>query len=111
MDSRSKVLLLDDGDLFRIERMLRDFEVDLEHLRGDVIREDLEGSPDVVIATVKRCRASPSGSPFTARTSFRSASGCASSASTSWSNRASARRRCACCWRTPSTAAPSGATS
>jgi hypothetical protein len=54
MDSRSKVLLMDDGDLFRIERMLRDFEVDLEHLRGDVIREDLEGSPDVVIATVKR---------------------------------------------------------
>ena len=54
MDSRSKVLLLDDGDLFRIERMLKEFEVDLEHLRGDVIREDLEGSPDVVIATVKR---------------------------------------------------------
>jgi hypothetical protein len=54
MDSRSKVLLLDDGDLFRIERMLKDFEVELEHLRGDVIREDLEGSPDVVIATVKR---------------------------------------------------------
>jgi hypothetical protein len=54
MESRSKVLLLDDGDLFRIERMLKDFEVELEHLRGDVIREDLEGSPDVVIATVKR---------------------------------------------------------
>jgi len=54
MDSRSKVLLLDDGDLFRIERMLKEFEVELEHLRGDVIREDLEGSPDVVIATVKR---------------------------------------------------------
>jgi hypothetical protein len=54
MESRSKVLLLDDGDLFRIERMLSDFDVELEHLRGDVIREDLEGSPDVVIATVKR---------------------------------------------------------
>jgi hypothetical protein len=54
MDSRSKVLLLDDGDLFRIQRILKDFEVEVEHLRGDVIREDLEGSPDVVIATVKR---------------------------------------------------------
>jgi hypothetical protein len=54
MDSRSKVLLLDDGDLFRIQRMLAEFDVELEHLRGDVIREDLEGSPDVVIATVKR---------------------------------------------------------
>jgi hypothetical protein len=54
MESRSKVLLLDDGDLFRIERMLSDFDVELEHLRGDVIREDLEGSPDVVIASVKR---------------------------------------------------------
>ena len=54
MDSRSKVLLLDDGDLSRIRRLLADFEVELEHLRGDVIREDLEGSHDVIIATVKR---------------------------------------------------------
>jgi hypothetical protein len=54
MDSRSKVLLLDDGDLSRIRKMLATFEVDLEHLRGQVIREDLEGSHDVIIATVKR---------------------------------------------------------
>jgi len=54
MESRSKVLLLDDGDLGRIQRMLKDFDVELEHLCGDVRRVDLEGSPDVVIASVKR---------------------------------------------------------
>ncbi len=48
------MLLLDDGDLARIRRMLADFEVELEHLRGEVIREDLEEPRDVVIATVKR---------------------------------------------------------
>ena len=54
MDSIPKVLLLDDGELVRIRRMLADFEVELEHLRGEVIREDLEEPRDVVIATVKR---------------------------------------------------------
>jgi hypothetical protein len=54
VDSIPKVLLLDDGDLARIRRMLTDFEVELEHLRGEVIREDLEEPRDVVIATVKR---------------------------------------------------------
>jgi hypothetical protein len=54
LDSRPKILLLDDGDLVRIRRMLADFDVELEHLRGAVIREDLEGPCDVVIATVKR---------------------------------------------------------
>ncbi|MBW1687980.1 MAG: PilZ domain-containing protein [Deltaproteobacteria bacterium] len=54
MDSIPRVLLLDDGDLVRIRRMLADFEVELEHLRGEVIREDLEEPRDVVIATVKR---------------------------------------------------------
>jgi hypothetical protein len=54
LDSLPKVLLLDDGDLVRIRRMLADLEVELEHLRGDVVREDLEGPRDVVIATVKR---------------------------------------------------------
>jgi hypothetical protein len=47
-------LLLDDGDLVRIRRMLAEFEVELEHLRGEVIREDLEEPRDVVIASVKR---------------------------------------------------------
>jgi hypothetical protein len=54
LDSIPKILLLDDGDLVRIRRMLADFEVELEHLRGEVIREDLEEPRDVVIATVKR---------------------------------------------------------
>jgi hypothetical protein len=54
LHSNPKVLLLDDGDLIRIRRMLADFEVELEHLRGEVIREDLEEPRDVVIATVKR---------------------------------------------------------
>ncbi len=51
---RPRVLLLDDGDLIRIRRMLAALDVELEHLRGEVVREDLEGSRDVVIATVKR---------------------------------------------------------
>ena len=54
LDSVPRVLLLDDGDLARIRRMLADFEVELEHLRGEVLREDLEEPRDVVIATVKR---------------------------------------------------------
>jgi hypothetical protein len=54
LDSIPKVLLLDDGDLARIQLMLADLEVELEHLRGEVIREDLEEPRDVVIATVKR---------------------------------------------------------
>lgn len=54
LGSVPKVLLLDDGDLVRIRRMLADFDVELEHLRGDVIREDLEEPRDVVVATVKR---------------------------------------------------------
>ena len=54
LDSIPRVLLLDDGDLARIRRMLADFEVELEHLRGEVLREDLEEPRDVVIATVKR---------------------------------------------------------
>jgi len=54
LDSIPKILLLDDGDLIRIRRMLAEFEVELEHLRGEVIREDLEEPRDVIIATVKR---------------------------------------------------------
>jgi hypothetical protein len=54
LGSIPRVLLLDDGDLVGIRRMLADFEVQLEHLRGEVIREDLEEPRDVVIATVKR---------------------------------------------------------
>lgn len=54
MDSIPRILLLDDGDLIGIRRMLADFDVELEHLRGEVIPEDLEDPHDVVIATVKR---------------------------------------------------------
>ena len=54
MDSIPRVLLLDDGELIRIRRMLAELEVELEHLRGEVIREDLEEPRDVVIASVKR---------------------------------------------------------
>ena len=54
LSQRPKVLVIDDGELGRIREVLGEFDVDLEHLRGHVIRQDLEGSFDVVIAAVKR---------------------------------------------------------
>jgi hypothetical protein len=54
LSSRPKVLVIDDGELGRIRDVFREFDVDLQHLRGQVIREDLEGDFDVVVATVKR---------------------------------------------------------
>jgi hypothetical protein len=46
--------VIDDGELARIRGFLDGFGVELQHLRGDVIREDLEGPYDLVIASVKR---------------------------------------------------------
>ena len=54
MSSRPKVLVIDDGELTRIRKVLGQLDVELEHLRGEVIREDLEGPFDVIVATVKR---------------------------------------------------------
>ena len=54
LSQRAKVLLLDDGELGRIRGMLRDLDVDLEHLRGAVSSSDLlEGAYDVVFASVR----------------------------------------------------------
>jgi hypothetical protein len=46
--------VIDDGELGRIRTVFAEFDVDLEHLSGRVIGEDLEGPVDVVVATVKR---------------------------------------------------------
>jgi hypothetical protein len=54
LTQRARVLLLDDGELGRIRGMLRDLDVDLEHLRGEVSSSDLlEGAYDVVFASVR----------------------------------------------------------
>ena len=54
LSQRARVLLLDDGELGRIRGMLRDLDVDLEHLRGAVSSSDLlEGAYDVVFASVR----------------------------------------------------------
>lgn len=48
-------MLLDDGELSRIGGMLRDLDVDLTHLQGEVSKNDLlEGTYDVVFASVRR---------------------------------------------------------
>ena len=54
MASRPRVLVIDDGELSRIRGFLDGFGVELQHLRGHVIREDLEGPFDLVIASVKQ---------------------------------------------------------
>jgi len=54
VDSRPRVLVIDDGELSRIRGFLSGYGVELQHLRGNVILEDLEGSFDLVIATVKQ---------------------------------------------------------
>ena len=54
MVPRSKVLVIDDGELARVREVLGTLDVDLEHLRGHVIRQDLGGPFDVVVVTVKR---------------------------------------------------------
>jgi hypothetical protein len=55
VSQRNKVLLLDDGELGRIRGMLRDLDVDLKHLEGEVSSSDLlEGAYDVVFASVRR---------------------------------------------------------
>jgi hypothetical protein len=46
--------VIDDGELSRILGFLDGFGIELHHLRGNVIREDLEGSFDLVIANVKQ---------------------------------------------------------
>jgi hypothetical protein len=46
--------VIDDGELARIRDFLKGFGIEPQHLRGDVIREDLEGPFDLVIASVKR---------------------------------------------------------
>jgi len=48
------VLLLDDGELSRVHQAFRELDVDLEHHRGEVLVEDLEGPYRVVFATVRR---------------------------------------------------------
>jgi hypothetical protein len=50
----SRVLVIDDGELSRIRGFLDGFGIDLEHLSGKVIQEDLDGCYDLVIATVKQ---------------------------------------------------------
>jgi hypothetical protein len=50
----SRVLVIDDGELSRIRGFLDGFGIDLEHLSGKVIHEDLDGCYDLVIATVKQ---------------------------------------------------------
>jgi len=52
--SRPRVLVIDDGELSRIRGFLDGFGIDLRHLRGNVIHEDLDGSFDLVIASVKQ---------------------------------------------------------
>ncbi len=48
-------MLLDDGELSRIGGMLRDLDVDLTHLQGEVSKNDLlAGTYDVVFASVRR---------------------------------------------------------
>jgi len=54
LSSRPKILVLDDGDLGRIRQAFAESDVDLEHLRGEVLIDDLEGPYDVIFATVKR---------------------------------------------------------
>ncbi len=54
MASRSRVLVIDDGELSRIRGFLDGFGIELQHLRGNVIHEDLDGSFDLVIASVKQ---------------------------------------------------------
>ncbi|MBW2666508.1 MAG: hypothetical protein JRE13_09480, partial [Deltaproteobacteria bacterium] len=54
MASRPRVLVIDDGELSRIRGFLDGFGIDLRHLRGNVIHEDLDGSFDLVIASVKQ---------------------------------------------------------
>jgi len=54
VSERPRVAVIDDGELGRIRRALGDSEVELTHLRGQVIPEDLEGPFDLVVATVKR---------------------------------------------------------
>ena len=46
--------MLDDGELGRIRGLLRDLDVDLEHRRGEVSAEDLDGPYEVVFASVRR---------------------------------------------------------
>ena len=50
----SRVLVIDDGELSRIRGFLDGFGIDLEHLSGKVLHEDLDGCFDLVIATVKQ---------------------------------------------------------
>jgi len=50
----SRVLVIDDGELSRIRGFLDGYGIDLEHLSGKVIHEDLDGCFDLVIATVKQ---------------------------------------------------------
>jgi hypothetical protein len=52
--SRPRVLVIDDGELSRIRGFLDGFGIELEHLQGKVIHEDLDGSFDLVIASVKQ---------------------------------------------------------
>jgi hypothetical protein len=54
MSERPRVLLIDDGDLLRIRKILEAFDVDLESIRGALVTEDLESPFDLVIGTVKQ---------------------------------------------------------
>lgn len=54
MPDRPRVLVIDDGELSRIRGFLDGFGIEVQHLQGEVAREDLEGSFDLVVASVKQ---------------------------------------------------------
>lgn len=54
MSERPRVLLIEDPSLLRIRRILQDFDLGLETIRGHLVGEDLEGTYDLAIATVKQ---------------------------------------------------------
>ncbi len=53
MSSRPRVLLLGDSSAGRAHEVLRSFDIELVVLRGDARLPDLEGSYDLIVATVK----------------------------------------------------------
>ncbi len=53
MSSRPRVLLLGDSSASRAHEVLRSFDIELVVLRGDARLPDLEGSYDLIVATVK----------------------------------------------------------
>ncbi len=63
MDERRSVLVLDDGELDDVLKILRYLQVPFLHLRGEAIPEQLDAPEDLLISTAARAEAVPFTGP------------------------------------------------